>query len=169
MQLITSASIKRYYCLTSRMSCSHMGESPKRGVHNLYFDLKKLPNLNICGSCKKKIDKFNLVKYYFIDVLWNNCRYAPSVSATREPGYDAPGSVEEIYFRPSATMPRPVSTAGCYYHPHQQQIPMQQPIYEDELMMMSTHYPTMQHTRHRRSSPLYDLHLAGKLWIDHIR
>ncbi|XP_011500296.1 PREDICTED: uncharacterized protein LOC105364131 [Ceratosolen solmsi marchali] len=39
-------------------------------------------------------------------------------SAIREPGYDAPASVEEIYFRP----PRPVSN-GYYY---------QQPTYEDD-------------------------------------
>ncbi|XP_008216319.1 uncharacterized protein LOC100678925 [Nasonia vitripennis] len=49
--------------------------------------------------------------------------YAPN--AIREPGYDAPASVEEIYFRPQ----RPVSS-GCYYH--------QQPIYEDESTM--SHY-----------------------------
>ncbi|KAJ8669043.1 hypothetical protein QAD02_000302, partial [Eretmocerus hayati] len=51
--------------------------------------------------------------------------YAPS--AIREPGYDAPATLEELYSRPPV---RPISTAGCYYHhqPYQQH----QPIYEDE-------------------------------------
>ncbi|XP_058802053.1 uncharacterized protein LOC131670460 isoform X2 [Phymastichus coffea] len=44
--------------------------------------------------------------------------YAPAI---REPGYDAPASVEEIYFRPQPA-PR---TPSCCYH--------RQPIYEDEM------------------------------------
>lgn len=44
------------------------------------------------------------------------CRYSSSV---REPGYDAPAFVEELYCGPAR-----LTNNSCYYH---------QPIYEDEV------------------------------------
>ncbi|XP_014213131.1 uncharacterized protein LOC106642780 [Copidosoma floridanum] len=78
--------------------------------------------------------------------------YAPSASAVvREPGYDAPASVEEMYFRPA---PRPIGTSGCYYH--------QQPIYEDEDM-------ALQHLHHYAAPiPLYD-HLSELEQVEELR
>lgn len=57
---------------------------------------------------------------------------------TREPGYDAPASVEEIYFRPGAmTMPRALSTAAGYYHHQHHQ---RQPVYEEHYAAPSSLY-----------------------------
>lgn len=52
------------------------------------------------------------------------CRYPSSV---REPGYDAPAFVEELYCGPPRT-----ANNSCYYH---------QPIYEDEVPDYAAPFP----------------------------
>ncbi|XP_043262076.1 uncharacterized protein LOC122402938 [Colletes gigas] len=68
-------------------------------------------------------------------------------SSAREPGYDAPAFVEELYCRP----PRPTNNS-CYYH---------QPIYEDEVPDYVAPFPVY--------APLSEIRHGDEFMEDHRR
>ena len=74
---------------------------------------------------KVESDKKRNNNYDYVNNFKINYRYAPPI---REPGYDAPASVDELYF---GTSSKP-SSSNYYY---------QQPLYEDEVSQYAAPIP----------------------------
>ncbi|KZC14409.1 hypothetical protein WN55_07069 [Dufourea novaeangliae] len=110
-------------------------EAVAREIGNLKFSSLREPSDSVDLECRLK---------YLIVSSHTNLWYS---SSAREPGYDAPAFVEELYCGP----PRPGNNS-CYYH---------QPIYEDEVPDYVAPFPVY--------APLSEIRHGGEFMEDHRR